>query len=196
MMETLEAKAPEGFFMTHTITGILYHRPASAVRGNAILPLNCLRDLHPDLYELHTAKHAAAPAVLDQVVAPLGCSWGDVVFFSPVHPRPLLAALRHSGRTVPEQEPWVLPAGRLDPDRTVIRLMRAGAAGHHADPPDADDYLPFTTASLRAVNRVTVQAVRRLRTLQPDDPWLPWVDVPHVLYRGPVPLTWFDGRPT
>jgi hypothetical protein len=25
--------------------------------------------------------------------------------------------------------------------------------------------------------------------LQPGEPWLPWVDVPHVLYRGTIPLT-------
>lgn len=196
LMVTLVAIAPEGFFMTHDITGTLYHRPASPVRGNAVLPLNSLRDLHPDLYELHAAKHSGNPTVLDEEVAPLGCTWDDVVFFSPLHPGTLFAALRSSGRTVPEREPWVLPACRLDPDQTVIRLMRAGATGHHADPPDADDYLPFTTASLRAVNRVTVEAVQRLQTLQSGDPWLPWVDVPHVLHRGPVPLAWFHVRPT
>lgn len=193
---TLAAIAPEGFFMTHIVTGTLYHRPASPVRGEAILPLNALRSSYPDLYGLHAAKHASTVGAIDQVVHPLGCTWGEVVFLSPVHPAPLFDALRRSGRAIPEREPWVLPACRLDPERTVIRLMRAGATGHHPDPADVDDYLPFTTASLRAVNRVTINAVQRLEALQAGDPWLPWVDVPHVLYRGPIPLTWFSAKPT
>lgn len=76
-----------------------------------------------------------------------------------MHPAPLFAALRRSGKAVADQQPWILPAHRLDPDRTIIRLMRAGADGHTPDPCTADDYLPFTTAALWAVDRVTVAAV-------------------------------------
>lgn len=181
--------------MTPTISGNLYHRPAMPVRGDALLPLNMLRQRHPDLYELHRAKYQSTPAVLTQRVEPLGCTWSDVVFLSPVHPAPLFEALRRSGRAVPDRQPWVLPADRLDPSSTVIRLMRAGANGHSPGPYDADDYLPLTTATLRAVNRVTINAVQRLESLRPGDPWLPWVDVPHVLHRGHIPLTWFTSTP-
>lgn len=45
---------------------------------------------------------------------------------------------------------------------------------------------------VRAVNRVTSDAIRRLESLGPADPWLPWVDVPHVLYRGSIPVEWFS----
>lgn len=181
--------------MTSIVFGKLYHRPATPVRGDAILPLNTLRQFHPDLYELHRAKYETTPGVLSQPVEPLGCTWSDVVFLSPVHPAPLYEALRRSGRVVPEREPWVLPAARFDPSNTVIRLMRAGANGHTPDPYSANDYLPFTTASLRAVNRVTVNAIQRLESLRPGDPWLPWVDVPHVLHRGPIPVAWFTSTP-
>jgi hypothetical protein len=69
--------------------------------------------------------------------------------------------------------------------------MRHGSDGHHAAPADEHDYLPFTTAALRAVSRVTVAAIERLQSLKPGDPTLPWVDVPHVLHRGPIPVDWF-----
>lgn len=65
------------------------------------------------------------------------------------------------------------------------------AARHHADLLGPDDYLPFTTAGLRAVSRVTVAAIERLESLRPGDPWLPGADVPHVLYRGTIPVSWF-----
>ncbi|RNI18389.1 hypothetical protein EFY87_17695 [Flexivirga caeni] len=179
--------------------GTLYHRPATAVRGPNLLPLNVIRTRHPDLYERHVQKYAHDPSVLSAHIPPLGCTWGDVVFLSPVHPAPLFEALRRVGKWSPRLEPWSLPAAHLDPARTTIRLMRAGSGGHHCDPADADDYLPFTTAGLRAVSRVTVAAIERLERLQPGDPWLPWVDVPHVLYRGEIPVSWFrqpsaDGR--
>jgi hypothetical protein len=137
------------------------------------------------------AINASRSAALDERVEPLGCTWADVVFLSPAHPAPLFAALRRAGTGLRTREPWTLDARRLDPARAVIRLMRHGHDGHHADPPDEHDYLPFTTAGLRAVSQVTLAAVQRLEALQPGDPWLPWVDVPHVLYRGSIPVSWF-----
>jgi hypothetical protein len=172
----------------------LYHLPATQARGDAILPLRELRTRHPDLCARHARKYADRPAALEQRIEPLDCAWADVVFLSPVHPAPLFEALRQAGRAVrqPAAPPWALDAARLDPDRTVIRLMRHGPGGHHAAPPDEHDYLPFSTAGLRAVDRVTLAALERLRALRDGDPWLPWVDVPHVLHRGPVPIAWFD----
>lgn len=156
------------------------------------MPLNTLRLRYPDLHERHSRKYAGDPAGMTQWVPSLDCEWGDVVFLSPVHPAPLFDALRRAGRRSPRAEPWRLAAEHLDPARTTIRLMRAGAGGHYPDPADEDDYLPFTTANLRAVSRVTVAAIERLEHLRPGDPWLPWVDVPHVLHRGEIPVDWFD----
>lgn len=66
--------------------------------------------------------------------------------------------------------------------------MRKSPTRPGAEPATDTDYLPFTTATLKAVSRVTDAALTRLRNLSPDDPLLPWVDVPHVLHRGPIPL--------
>lgn len=174
------------------VAGTLYHRPGSPPRGDALLPMGRLRGAHPDLHAHHAAKHTAYPEALEQAVPPLGCTWADVVFLSPVHPRPLFDALGRAGTPATWLEPWTIDACHLDPSRTVIRLMRHGREGHHPDPPDEHDWLPFTTATLRAVNRITVDAVDRLEALEPGDPWLPWVDVPHVLHRGPIPWSHFD----
>jgi hypothetical protein len=178
-----------------TVQGTLYRLPVSAPRGDAILPLKQLRTRYPDLYERHARKYAGRPnGGLDQPVPPLGCTWTDVVFLSPVHPAPLFDATRRAGLSFSRRmlEPWTLDAARLDPARTVIRLMRHGSGGHYTDPPDEHDYLPFTTAGLRAVSRVTVTAIQRLESLTPGDPVLYFVDVPHVLYHGAIPVSWFQ----
>ena len=175
------------------VSGTLYHLPATPTRGDAILPLRRLQAHHPDLYARHVRKYADRPAALEQRIEPLDCTWADVVFLSPVHPAPLFAALNRTvgGGELPARQPWTLDAAHLDPACTVIRLMRHGPEGHHPAPPDEHDYLPFTTASLRAVDRVTLAAIQRLETLRPGEPWLPWGDVPHVLHRGPIPIAWF-----
>lgn len=190
MKVTVGAEA-DGFFMPAITHGTLYHQPASLLRGSHVLPLNELRNIYPELWAAREHKRGSGPDSPAQRVPPLDCTWGDVVFLSPVHPQPLFDALRRSGRAAPLREPWTLSAELLDPARTVIRLMRAGVLGHHPDPADDDDYLPFTTANLRAVSRITVDAIRRLEGLQSGDPWLPWVDVPHILYRGEIPTGWF-----
>jgi hypothetical protein len=176
---------------TTRVRGTLYHLVAGPRSGDRLLPLATQRREQPELYARHRVRYAGHEDVLDQPIAPLGCTWAEVVFLSPVHPAPIVEALAYTGRRVRTGDLLALDAGRLDPARTTIRLMRAGAGGHRADPPDRDDYLPWTTASLRAVDRVTLAAVRRLESLQPGDPWLPWVDVPHVLHRGAIPLAWF-----
>ncbi len=170
--------------------GILYHQPVLQPRGSALLPLRQLRGRYPDVYERQLRKYNRRPEVLETPVEPLHCTWADLIFLSPVHPAPLF----HAMGTLLTDEPWTLDAARLDPDRTVIRLMRHGRDGHYPDPADEDDYLPLTTATLRAVSRVTQAAIDRLRQLQPGDPALPWVDVPHILHRGPIPIDWFTRR--
>lgn len=172
--------------MPAVVQGVLYHQPVLQPRGNALLPLRQLRDSYSDLYERHRRKYNRRPQVLRNPVEPLHCTWADVTFLSPVHPAPLFHAIGISYR-----EPWTLDAARLDPDRAIIRLMRHGEDGHYPDPADEDDYLPLTTATLRAVSRVTQAAIDRLSRLQSGDPALPWVDVPHILYRGSIPFDWF-----
>lgn len=177
------------------VQGTLYLLPLTAVRGDEIIPLCRMRTRYPDLYELNIRKYASRPAVVNQPVEPLNCTWSEVVFLSPVDPAVLFAVPRPGQDPDRERRPprpWILDAGRLDPERTVIRLMRHGRDGHHAEPADEHDYLPFTTAGLRAVSRVTVAAIERLESLEPGDPWLPWVDVPHILHRGAIPVKWFQ----
>lgn len=177
-----------------TTHGTLYHLIPSEVRGEHLVPLNGLRSTHPDLYDVHAAKHRGREWVIDEPIPPLNCTWGDVVFLAPVDSTELFNALARAGRPTSLPPAATLDASRLDPRNCAIRLMRHGRRGHYPDPTDEHDYLPFTTAALRAVSRVTVAAITRLENLAPHDRGLPWVDVPHILHRGPIPLRWFRSR--
>ncbi|MFI7273536.1 hypothetical protein [Streptomyces sp. NPDC049879] len=175
--------------------GFLFHMRVTEPRGDQLLPLAMLRERYPDLYERHVAKYADREHRLRERVIPLDCEWSDVVFLSPFDSTVLFDAARSAGRQVPHGTVSTLDAAKLDPARCCIRLMRVTPGAGSADPGTEDDYLPLTTATLRAVGEVTHRALERLRNLGPHEPLLPWGDVPHVLHRGPVPFHLFQGLP-
>ncbi|PTA67270.1 hypothetical protein [Deinococcus arcticus] len=165
----------------------LYHRAVRDVRGDRLWPLNRLRDLHPEVYAREVAKYQGREGLLAERVERLDCLWNDVLFFSPVSPGPLLNALRDSGHAVPPMRFWTLPASALDPARACVRLVRPWPNGVKP-PPDPSDELPFTPNVLRAVSVPPPDTLARLSQVSPGAPMILWMDVPHVLYRGDVPL--------
>lgn len=166
----------------------LYHRAVREMRGDELLPLNRLRDAYPDIYEREGKKYAGREQLRREKVLPLGCLWGDVLFFSPVHPSPLLEAVRESGREVPPVRFWTLNAAELDPERACIKRVQPWPGGVYT-PPTPADYLPFSPEPLAQVSLPSTTTLTRLHTLPPGAPLILWMDVPHVLYRGGLPLS-------
>ncbi|WP_433162960.1 hypothetical protein [Kribbella sp. CA-247076] len=175
---------------------LLYRAAIHDLRGTEILPLNLLREQHPDLYEREAGKYSQRPETMDQPVHPLGCRWNDVVFLSPVHPAPIFDALRESGRIGPGAlDFWTVDAELLEPDRTCILLKRYDPEFR---PQPASDYLPYSPATVATLSTPSDRALTRLRTLNATEPLFPWADIPHILHRGPLSITLFrtpDGRP-
>ena len=174
---------------------LLYKAAIRDLRGTDLLPLNTIRDRYPDLYEREAEKYAANPHVMDHPVHPLNCRWTDVLFFSPVHPAPIFDALREAGRAVAPLNYWTLDAGLLAPDQTCILLKRHDS---HLQPQPASDYLAYSPETVATLTQPSPRALNRLRTLNPTEPLFPWADIPHILHRGPLPITLFrdpEGRP-
>jgi len=177
------------------MTTLLY-KAAGDIHGDDILPLNQLRTHYPDIYARELGKYAARLETLENPVYPLGCCWADVVFLSPVHPAPIFAALQQSGRIGPVViDYWTIDAVLLDPADTCILLKR-----HDPElrPQPVEDFIPYTPEAAAALSTPSDRALDRLRNLNPTEPLYPWADIPHVLHRGPIPLTRFrtsDGGP-
>lgn len=170
------------------MTTLLY-KAAGDVRGDDILPLSQLRVHYPDLYELHFKKYADRPNRVDAPVYPLDCTWADVVFLSPVHPAPIFEAMHESGRIGPVVvDYWTLDADLLDPANTCILLKR-----HDPElrPQPAEDFIPYTSEAAAALSTPSERALHRLRNLNATEPLYPWADIPHILHRGPIPLSAF-----
>jgi hypothetical protein len=175
---------------------LLYRAAIKNLRGDAVLPLNLLREQHPDLYEREAAKYVGRPQAMTNPVYPLDCTWTDVVFLSPVHPAPIFDALRESGRIGPGSlDYWTVDADLLDPRRTCILLKRYDPQFR---PQPAEDFIGFSPEAAAALSTPSPRALHRLRNLNATERLLPWADIPHVLHRGPIPITLFrdsDGRP-
>jgi hypothetical protein len=170
------------------MTTLLY-KAAGDTRGDAILPLNQLREQYPDLYEVHAAKYADRPHRMQTPVYPLDCTWADVVFLSPVHPAPIFEAMHESGRIGPVVvDYWTLDAELLDPATTCI-LMKRHDPELRPQPPE--DFIPYTPQTVASLSVPSERALQRLRTLNATEPLYPWADIPHILHRGPIPVTAF-----
>jgi len=174
---------------------LLYRAAIRDLRGSEILPLNHLRERHPDIYEREAAKYSYRPQTMDNAVHPLECRWSDVVFLSPVHPAPIFDALREAGRVGPTTLTyWTIDADLLDPARTCILLKRHDPLFR---PQPASDYLPYSAATVATLSTPSAKALDRLRNLNATEPLLPWADIPHILHRGPIAVSLFrdaDGR--
>ncbi|TDD30751.1 hypothetical protein E1218_00085 [Kribbella turkmenica] len=175
---------------------LLYRAAIHDLRGTEILPLDLLREQHPDLYEREAGKYSYRPQTIDNPVHPLGCRWRDVVFLSPVHPAPIFDALRESGRIGPAAlDYWTLDADLLDPERTCILLKRHDPLFR---PQPATDYLPYSATTVATLSTPSDKALERLRNLSATEPLFPWADIPHILHRGSLAVGLFrdaDGRP-
>jgi hypothetical protein len=170
------------------MTTFLYKAAVRDLHGDHLLPLSAIREQFPDLYTRESAKYADYPHVMDIPVHPLNCRWSDVLFFSPVHPELIFEALKESGRIKTGPNYWTLDAELLDPAKTCILLKRHDPE-HRAQP--AEDYLPYSPETVATLATPAATTLAPLRRLNPTEPLLPWRDIPHILHRGPVPVSWF-----
>ncbi|MFY7856064.1 MAG: hypothetical protein ACOVQT_07985, partial [Rubrivivax sp.] len=75
----------------------------------------------------------------------------------------------------------------LNPARACVHLPRPWPGGVKPDHDPADER-PLDARTLRAVSVPPAGTLARLRELPEGAPLILWMDVPHVLYRGSVPL--------
>ena len=69
---------------------------------------------------------------------------------------------------------WTIDANLLSPDRTCILLKRHDPL---FQPQAAEDYIPYTPP--------------KQQPRCPLRPIKPWADIPHILHRGPIPVSAF-----
>lgn len=80
----------------------LYHILPQDMVGNHLVPLNHIKEIHPQIYEKELAKyddHPGRQKLPKTNIPKLNCLWNDVVQFCPIHPNKLYKGWLHIGKT-------------------------------------------------------------------------------------------------
>ena len=162
----------------------LFHFVPAAMVGTVLYPLNDLREREPETWRREVAKYEGREHLLDEPIPPLGCLWNDVLHFSVVHPREIVAALDAVGIEALRRRFFEFDAGTFDPERAVVFLNRRTEVSARSD---GSQWLPFDPAGLAGLAELTEPTRRYYRecALRGQRPLL-FGYLPHVFFRGPV----------
>lgn len=158
---------------------VIYHAVPEAMQGTVLYPRNELRKLHPELAVQYDASYAGREDVAIQPIPTLNCNWGDVLFFSPVHPQTIIDELRRAGcPTDFKLRAYEVPLDRLEVSKLTV-MVTVALDG------DGKRFVSFDPAMLEEWQRIppiTLDYYRRMAA-QHEQPFT-YGGIPHFLYKG------------
>ena len=164
----------------------VYHRVPDSLHGTVLRPLNDWRELEPELYAAKAAKYVGREYVMEEWIEPLNCLWNDVLFFQPVHPAKIDAALVNLGHALKGRQYYRVPVMLLTPKDTVLWLWEGGGPLHKA-PNSFVSCTPEEIAKHQELRSVTLNYyAEQFRTGKSP---LLYFRIPHVLYKGTLDTT-------
>lgn len=181
----------------------IFHRVPENFRGDAIIPGNQLPD---DLRAAALAKYRGREVLMRKPVPPLGCLWNDAIQNLAAHPSRIKRLMRDCGfvRGAAVAERWfVIPLERLDLAKAAVYLYDESLDRICLGAPPAewlylaDPLSRFETfrerdlpryATIPALTAEYYRYVMSRRRAGWDTPLFPFQFVPHVFYRGAIPV--------
>lgn len=104
----------------------MYHMVPNKLIGTKLIPLNGLKNVHPELYRRYIKKyhdHPDRPQLLKKKIPKLNCLWNDVLHFLPLHPNHVYKAIQDLGiRTKENQEFFKIPIEALKKNKNGFYL--------------------------------------------------------------------------
>ncbi|AND43220.1 MAG: group-specific protein [Bacillota bacterium] len=85
----------------------VYHMVPREIKGDRLIPLNSLKEAHPNLYNEYSKKYFDQPErteLLTRQIPKLNCLWNDVLHFLPLHPYYVYEALTSLGIKTKENQ--------------------------------------------------------------------------------------------
>ena len=172
----------------------VYHLMPRNLAGNTLHPLNCLKELEPEVYETHARKYRGREEVIARVIPILECLWNDVLFFSSVHPQAIKQGYLAVGKQWKPQN-WIavdtVHAG-CNAENTVIYHpdMQRLKGDFSLDP---TRFAPFSLDEVTTVDALPAEVLTYYQeAAKNDQPIFAWHGLPHILYRGSIDLTDVD----
>jgi len=169
---------------------MLYHMVPPAVCGDRLHPLSELRVIEPDLFKEYVKRYEGREFVMQISLPHLQCLWNEVIHLSPVHPHAIKEALEGAGFEWYQTSYYVIDPLLHGIDETNAVIHRSYWAVREEVPVIESRCTPFNQAELPTLSRPS-NAVRHgyLRAkMEGTLPFL-YVFVPHVLFKGSLPIS-------
>lgn len=164
--------------------GVVYHLVPDRMHGTTLWPMASLADVDPAAHATHARKYQDRPTLPERPVERLDCTWSECVFLCPVDPRQLVSAARTARPNFPARDWFVIDTDLLNADRTVLFTPDRWDPAVGPPPVTAKDCESFTPQTLAAARTATRATLTRLA--DPSNRMPLFVDVIHVLHRGPI----------
>lgn len=164
----------------------LYYLVPLSIVGPRLLPLDCLRETSPELYDACVRKYAGREELMLERIPGLECLLNDVLFMTAVPPLQIRELHEEAGFALP-----VLRWFEIDPAELESRRLHVYGYRHaeRERKYEVDNWEPFRIellTQLRSVPQATrehyAEAARAGR--RP----LAFFRIPHVLYRGSLDI--------
>lgn len=162
----------------------VYHLVPANLAGSVLYPLNRLKEIFPEVAAAHVKKYEGREGLLNTRIPLLDSLWNDVLHLSPVHPAKITAAMREAGHLFRPRKWYGIDATLLSASDTVIweYPQRERARGDFTV--GEDEVLPFASSLLDNYSEVGEGTRRYYASNQPGQPFLRFVGITHILYKG------------
>lgn len=102
----------------------VYHFKPKEMKGSALIPLNKLQNIHPEVYAEQVKKYKGREILLQKRTPILDCLWNDVLHLSPVNPQIILDTWRQEELNISSNvsriiEVYKIPIERLEESTTI-----------------------------------------------------------------------------
>lgn len=164
---------------------LIYHLKPRNMQGNTLMPLNQMKDSHPELYAKQVRKYQGRDALLKRKIPILNCLWNDVLFFAPVPPEAIKVAFENIiGRWQPAR--WLCVETDDIPmtaENAVIKLpdmtREQGDFTVHEK-----DYIPFDPDMLATIRTIPQHTLDYYESAhKAGQSVLAWHGIPQILYK-------------
>lgn len=148
----------------------LYHHVPADMQGSVLYPLEKLKERAPTLWVKQVKKYEGRQGLLKCRIPPLNCLWGEVLFFSPIHPQKICDALRRAG-IHRSMRCFEIPAHLLSKEKTVVMFS------------EVKEFISYTAEAIELYAEIPQHTIDYYRSCAGEMPFL-YHGVPQILHRG------------
>lgn len=141
----------------------VYHMVPKELKGDKLIPLNSLKEAHPNLYIKYSKKyfdHPERKKLLARQIPELNCLWNDVLHFLPLHPYYVYEALSNIGvKTKEDQLFFKIPIQKLKNNKNAYYLYTKEKYRGPAEDIEEDEIKPLDIENYKELKGIPIDTI-------------------------------------